>query len=850
MARDRSTAGLGYLRAIVLTGLLTIPLHGQGDSYLHLGASGYALLPDSEVHDLDYTSDFSVEAMIQIEPGQGAGRWPYIVAKAVQGTGFLVGAPGFALGLRHGHLQTYGQVIVAKVGDGTQQILLDARQREGYAYAVMTWDATGRVLSLYVNGELEALGANSNIQPGKIKNTKPLGLGYATTYDPLGRDIMLARLWNRKLSAAEVNELWSNFVTTGRHAVPQGFNRQRLHSEWLMHEASDAQGRAGSTHVKDTAGSNHLRLYNGATVKQAAGPLIATYPADGQSGIDKAVPLTVTGGREALPGEITLPLHYLFQVDESPDFHSSALRESSWQVHYGQWSPILKPNTLYYWRAKVRDSSVPAKESEFTSGRVFSTEGPSTWYVRPRNDALRYGTEDGTSYENAFNGVVHWDDNHGASPGIVWGPGGVEAGDSLYVCDRHELDPNEDGFADRGLFYIKASGYSPEYPVRIRGDHPQHPGTIVGGPSGYILKIERKKYVEFKRIVFDGFTLSTEPLIDDGLDEVVTDAPRSTYIVFDSCTMRHAECLVALDTGHDHWTFRNNTMSDAGCAIITTRTGDTAANFLTVSNNRFERLGLPPYDHPDAHAVGIGAGEGHVIEGNYIENTGTAIEFWTSVHPMRNMIVRHNFIKDIKKKRITEGHGIAISGVNNASFGQRTGFQVYGNIIMNTEGSGISSNNKDLVKVYHNVIYNSEYGLRFAVTGAPLAADVHNNIVAHPRQMFFLVVADTKVPWEDVSWDHNIYWSASGQTAMFGTILTPRLGFTAYQNTLGWDEHSLMADPSFVSSLPQSPGDFKLRSDSPAIDAGTDVGVAFDFVGNPIPSGDAPDIGAYEYTAP
>lgn len=851
MSRSANHLGSRRFRRLLVAlwmGLVTIPVYGQGDSYLHLGESGYALLPDSQVHDLDYTTGFSVEAMIKIEPGKGGGRWPYIVAKAVEGPGYYTAAPGFALGLEQGHLQTYGQSIVAKVSDGTNQIILGASQREGYAYAVMTWDATSRILSLYVNGEIEESEANSSIVPSRIKNDEPLGVGYATIYDPLGRDVMLARLWNRKLESTEVEQLWSNFAATGRHAVPEGFDRQRLHSEWLMYETSNTKGGTGTTHVKDTAGANHLRLYDGATVERGTGSLTSIYPADGQSGVDKSVALVATGGRNALSGEITLPLQYFFQVDESPDFDTPALKESSWLTHYGQWRPILKPRTFYHWRVKVRDSSVPAKESAFTPIRTFSTEGPSNWYVRPRNENVTYGTEDGTSYGNAFNGLVNWDNDRGALPGIVWGPDGVEAGDNLYICDRHTLDPTEGGFSERGIIYIKANGYSPEYPVTIRGDYPGHHGIVVGLEPGYSLQIDRKKYIRFLGIAFEGFNLATEPTFKDGTDEVVTDTPRSTHIVFDGCTMAYAEALVVLDSGHDHWTFRNNTMTNAGSAILTRHSGDTAADFLTVSNNVFEQLGLPPYEHPDAHAVGIGAGEGHIIEGNYIENTGTAIEFWTSTYPMKNMIIRHNFIKDMKKKRITEGHGIAISGENNTSLGLRTGFRVYGNIIVNTEGSGISSNNKDPIEVYNNVICNCEHGLRFAVINAPFTGRVYNNIIIEPRDSVFYVVADPNVPWSEVSWDHNIYWPTMGDMTGFSTILTPRFTFLAHQNTLGWDAHSLLVDPCFVSSSHESPEDFRLQSISPAIDAGRDVGIAYDFDGNEIPWGAGPDIGAYEYT--
>ncbi|MFZ2054369.1 MAG: hypothetical protein WAU81_09240, partial [Candidatus Aminicenantales bacterium] len=42
------------------------------------------------------------------------------------------------------------------------------------------------------------------------------------------------------------------------------------------------------------------------------------------------------------------------------------------------------------------------------------------WYVRPAGGS--YGTENGTSYANAWDGLLR----------VVWGPGGVQAGDTLW----------------------------------------------------------------------------------------------------------------------------------------------------------------------------------------------------------------------------------------------------------------------------------------------------------------------------------------------------------------------------------------------------------------------------------
>ncbi|NIA21050.1 MAG: hypothetical protein GWP05_03545 [Anaerolineaceae bacterium] len=45
-------------------------------------------------------------------------------------------------------------------------------------------------------------------------------------------------------------------------------------------------------------------------------------------------------------------------------------------------------------------------------------------------------------------------------------------------------------------------------------------------------------------------------------------------------------------------------------------------------------------------------------------------------------------------------------------------------------------------------------------------------------------------------------------------------------------------------------GDYRLKADSPAIDAGLEVGMEKDRAGTKVPQGKAPDIGAYEYVKP
>jgi hypothetical protein len=81
--------------------------------------------------------------------------------------------------------------------------------------------------------------------------------------------------------------------------------------------------------------------------------------------------------------------------------------------------------------------------------------GGATWYVRPFGGS--YGSANGTSYNNAWNGLGN----------IVWGASGVKAGDTLYVCGTH---------TDRWLS-VGASGANGS-PIRIRGDASEEAGKI------------------------------------------------------------------------------------------------------------------------------------------------------------------------------------------------------------------------------------------------------------------------------------------------------------------------------------------------------------------------------------
>jgi hypothetical protein len=95
--------------------------------------------------------------------------------------------------------------------------------------------------------------------------------------------------------------------------------------------------------------------------------------------------------------------------------------------------------------------------------------------------------------------------------------------------------------------------------------------------------------------------------------------------------------------------------------------------------------------------------------------------------------------------------------------------------------------------------------------------------------------------------DHNLYYCASGSKAStWKESAATVTGFESYVQSTGNDRHSRFLDPHFVDAAAR---DFHLRSDSPAIAAGTKDGVPvgeLDLEGTPrVKSGNI-DIGCYQ----
>jgi hypothetical protein len=123
-----------------------------------------------------------------------------------------------------------------------------------------------------------------------------------------------------------------------------------------------------------------------------------------------------------------------------------------------------------------------------------------------------------------------------------------------------------------------------------------------------------------------------------------------------------------------------------------------------------------------------------------------------------------------------------------------------------------------------------------------------NNIVyAGSRCLMTLIKSEVKSDQPPVNIDHNLYYCAAGAKASTwkGSAATVT-GFEKYVESTGNDRHSRFLDPHFVDAATK---DFHLRSDSPAIAAGTTDGVPvgeLDLEGSPRVKSGNMDIGCYQ----
>ena len=212
--------------------------------------------------------------------------------------------------------------------------------------------------------------------------------------------------------------------------------------------------------------------------------LMLQFPTNAAVNVSKSVTLEAAGGAGTLGTNVIRPLHYNIEVDEANTFNSEALRDSGWLTQYGTWKPELKPSTTYFWRVQVQDSSPSPITSGFVATNSFTTMAVPPGMCAPRfirisiriralqllNPefmAARTGPltkTPGTEYNPLFGDPEEW-----------------SLGTACTLCGTHWFMASNNNFMGPSTtVYISESGYSTDFPITIRMDYAQDPGTLWG----------------------------------------------------------------------------------------------------------------------------------------------------------------------------------------------------------------------------------------------------------------------------------------------------------------------------------------------------------------------------------
>jgi hypothetical protein len=164
------------------------------------------------------------------------------------------------------------------------------------------------------------------------------------------------------------------------------------------------------------------------------------------------------------------------------------------------------------------------------------------------------------------------------------------------------------------------------------------------------------------------------------------------------------------------------------------------------------------------------------------------------------------------------------------------------NIIVNSgEIGGIVAYSVSGVKVYSNIIYQSPVGLFIEENATTVNnLDVRGNIISEYKKTAFSLIEPASLSRDE----NNILYSQNNPNAYNVQSNSSTLySLEKWQNELNLGYGSMVGNPLFIDPAILN---FRLQPNSPAIDAGTDLGILKDFDGKPRLSGANFDIGPFE----
>jgi parallel beta-helix repeat protein len=316
--------------------------------------------------------------------------------------------------------------------------------------------------------------------------------------------------------------------------------------------------------------------------------------------------------------------------------------------------------------------------------------------------------------------------------------------------------------------------------------------------------------------------------------------------------------VYATTTGVSNITFSNNQCHYSGQDGVRIL-GSTKVNHITnveVHGNAF--------NNNAAAGLYIQKADSVVVYNNTLDSNGdgTAIgeDYGIAFSSCDNVDVYNNTITNQ-----TWGNGLEVYSDSSSEYGSSNYVNIYKNFIYNCQGtpgraiqiSARDGQNAIDTKIYYNVI-NKTSGYAFLFghgdSGIPDTVDVFNNVVYGATLGGVTAAADFPLVFRNnifsnntgtdigvsgsttgLTISNNLYYKTSGNVLSYNSLTYTIQTITDFEAT------AVTGDPLFTNA---ANGDFTLQAGSPAINAGVDVGLTHDILGNPIVGN--LDIGAYE----
>jgi parallel beta-helix repeat protein len=260
------------------------------------------------------------------------------------------------------------------------------------------------------------------------------------------------------------------------------------------------------------------------------------------------------------------------------------------------------------------------------------------------------------------------------------------------------------------------------------------------------------------------------------------------------------------------------------------------------------------------HGIEIN-GSYYVIEKNEVFNNGKDLVGTSGIHIYSLSPDQDSGDHNIIRYNVSHHH-TALSGAdgNGIQLDQWCDFnQVYYNICFANDGAGINIFDSSNDYIYNNTLYGNmlDPGKNHPIKAELILASdfkrnvdhtnkivVANNIIVATGSSNYAIYVDRLTSDNRLKIERNLFYHTQGTAFYFWNGQTGKDVWL--WNRFPGSATNVYGDPQFVHSPASSPADFALGPTSPAIDAGKRVGLTTDILGQAVPQGTSPDLGAIE----